>query len=114
MDTLDCRGIVAPLSRECRVPVAQPSLWRSHAGLARRRRAKGGALLRDAAMRYHAGMSNPVPLIEDDEDAAEAQALAAAIAESDADPRTAPHEDVRAWLLRLANGEFDAPPPEPC
>jgi len=21
-------------------------------------------------------------------------------------------EDVRAWLLRLANGEFDAPPPE--
>jgi hypothetical protein len=65
-------------------------------------------------MRYHVRMSNPVPLIEDDEDAAEAQALAAAIAESDADPRTAPHEDVRAWLLRLANGEFDAPPPEPC
>jgi hypothetical protein len=64
-------------------------------------------------MRYNDGMSNPVPLIEDDEDAAEAQALAAAIAESDADPRTAPHEDVRAWLLRLANGEFDAPPPEP-
>jgi len=22
-------------------------------------------------------------------------------------------EDVRAWLLRLANGEFNAPPPEP-
>ncbi len=58
-------------------------------------------------------MSNPVALIEDDEEAAEARALAAAIAESDADPRTAPHEDVRAWLLRLANGEFDAPPPEP-
>jgi hypothetical protein len=36
-------------------------------------------------------MTNPAPLIEDDEDdedAAEAQALAAAIAESDADPRT--------------------------
>jgi plasmid stabilization system protein ParE len=50
---------------------------------------------------------------EDDEDAAEAQALAAAIAESDADPRSAPHDEVRAWLLRIANGDFDAPPPEP-
>jgi len=29
----------------------------------------------------------------------------------DADPRTVPHEDVRAWLLRLAGGEFDLPPP---
>ena len=45
--------------------------------------------------------------------AAEAQALAAAIVESDADPRSAPHKDVRAWLLRIANGEFDVPPPEP-
>jgi hypothetical protein len=51
--------------------------------------------------------------IEQDNDAAEAQALAAAIAESDADRRSAPHADVRAWLLRIANGEFDAPPPEP-
>jgi Fe-S-cluster formation regulator IscX/YfhJ len=55
-------------------------------------------------------MVRPAPLIED---AGEAQALAAAIAESDADPRTVPHEDVRAWLLRLASGEFDAQPPEP-
>jgi hypothetical protein len=62
-------------------------------------------------MRYAAGMTTPVPLIEDDE--AEARALAAAIAESDADPRTVPHEEVRVWLLRLAEGEFDAPPPEP-
>lgn len=46
-------------------------------------------------------------------DEAEAQALAAAVAEADADPRTVPHERVRTWLLRLANGEFDAPPPEP-
>jgi hypothetical protein len=58
-------------------------------------------------------MTKPAPLFEDDEDAAEAQALATAIAESDTDPRTAPHEEVRAWLLRIANGEFDAPPPEP-
>ncbi len=63
-------------------------------------------------MRYTLRMANRAPIIEDDEDAAEAQALAAAVAESDADPRTAPHEEVRTWLLRLANGEFDAPPPE--
>jgi hypothetical protein len=58
-------------------------------------------------------MIDPAPLIEDDEDAAEAKALAAAVAESDADPRTVPHEEVRTWLLRIANGEFDAPPPDP-
>ncbi len=56
-------------------------------------------------------MKTLAPLIEDDE--AEARALAASIAESDADPRTAPHAEVRAWLLRLAQGEFDAPAPEP-
>jgi hypothetical protein len=56
-------------------------------------------------------MNNPAPVTEDEDDAAETKALAVAIAESDADPRTAPHEEVRAWLLRLANGEFDAPPP---
>jgi hypothetical protein len=58
-------------------------------------------------------MMHPAPLIEDDDDAAETRALAVAIAESDADPRTAPHQEVRGWLLRLAQGEFDAPPPEP-
>ena len=56
-------------------------------------------------------MSSPSHLVEDDA-AAEAEALAAAIAQSGADPRTAPHEAVRAWLLRLANGDFHAPPPE--
>ena len=61
--------------------------------------------------RHSDTMTTPVPLIEDDE--AEARALAASIAESDADPRTAPHAEVRAWLLRLAQGEFDAPPPAP-
>jgi Fe-S-cluster formation regulator IscX/YfhJ len=58
-------------------------------------------------------MTNPVPLIEDDEAEAETRALAAAVAESDADPRTVPHAEVRAWLLRLAEGEFEASPPEP-
>jgi hypothetical protein len=58
-------------------------------------------------------MKTSPPLIEDDEAEAEARALAAAIADSDADLRTASHEEVRAWLLRLAQGEFDASPPEP-
>ena len=58
-------------------------------------------------------MTTPAPLIDGDEGDAEARALAAAIAESDADPRTVPHDEVRAWLLRLARGEFDAVPPEP-
>lgn len=56
-------------------------------------------------------MTTPVLVIEDDE--AEARALGAAIAESDADPRTAPHAEVRGWLLRLAQGAFDAPAPAP-
>ncbi len=58
-------------------------------------------------------MTTPAPLVEDVEGEAEARALAAAIAESDADPRTVPHDEVRTWLLRLARGEFDAAPPEP-
>jgi hypothetical protein len=58
-------------------------------------------------------MSKPFALTEPDETVSDARALAAAIAESDADPRTVPHEDVRAWLLRLASGDFSAPPPEP-
>jgi hypothetical protein len=56
-------------------------------------------------------MRDPTGVIEDDE--AEAYALASAITDSDADPRTVPHEKVRIWLLKLANGEFDASPPEP-
>jgi len=57
-------------------------------------------------------MSDRAPLTEDNEDAAETDALAVAVAQSDADPRTVPHEAVRGWLLRLAKGEFDAAPPE--
>ncbi len=58
-------------------------------------------------------MTAPARIIEEDEVEAEARALAAAIAASDADPRSVPHEEVRAWLLRLASGEFHIPPPEP-
>ena len=61
-------------------------------------------------MAYVVGMSQPLSQIEED---AESLALAAAIAEADADPRVVPHEEVRVWLLRLAQGDFDAPPPEP-
>ena len=58
-------------------------------------------------------MTHPLPLVDGDEAEAEARALAAAVAVAEADPSRVPHEEVRAWLLRLANGEFDAPPPEP-
>ncbi|MBF0561405.1 MAG: CopG family transcriptional regulator [Alphaproteobacteria bacterium] len=54
------------------------------------------------------------PLPDFDDDDAETAALAAAVAEARADPRIIPHEDMQAWLLRLAAGEFNAPPPEPC
>jgi len=46
----------------------------------------------------------------DDEDA-EAALLAAAVAKARANKRGVPHEEMRAWLLELAAGNFDAPPP---
>ena len=58
-------------------------------------------------------MSNAVPTPDIDEEEAEAVALAAVVAEARADLRFIPHEEMQAWLLRLAAGEFDAPPPEP-
>ena len=58
-------------------------------------------------------MTHPLLLVDGDEAEAEARALMAAVAVAEADARRVPHEGVRAWLLRLANGEFDAPPPEP-
>ncbi|MEA1650036.1 CopG family transcriptional regulator [Nitrospirillum sp. BR 11164] len=57
-------------------------------------------------------MSKPAPIPElDEEQAAELAALTAAVAEADADLRAVPHEEMRAWLLELAAGNFDAPPP---
>jgi len=46
-----------------------------------------------------------------DDDMAESVALQAAVTESDADPRVIPHDNMRDWLLQLAAGKFDAPPP---
>jgi hypothetical protein len=57
-------------------------------------------------------MSEPArPLNLEEEDVA---ALTAAVEESLADPRAPiPHETVRAWLLQIAAGNLDAPPPLP-
>ncbi len=52
-----------------------------------------------------------MPHLDDEED--ELAALAVAVGEARADPRSVPHEDMRLWLLELAAGNFDAPPPEP-
>jgi hypothetical protein len=52
------------------------------------------------------------PRAEIDDDEAELAALKAAIAKSRSDPRAVPHEEMRAWLMKVSAGEFDAPPPE--
>jgi hypothetical protein len=58
-------------------------------------------------------MSIAVPHVDEDEAEAESRALGVAIAVSDADSRSVSHERVRAWLLEIAGGAFDAPVPEP-
>jgi hypothetical protein len=58
-------------------------------------------------------MDQPVPLSDFDEEAAEREALAAAVAEARANPLGIPHEDMRAWLLKIADGDFTAEPPKP-
>jgi hypothetical protein len=61
---------------------------------------------------YIKPMSNPArPLPELDVDAVELAALKSAVAKADADPRVVPHDEMRAWLLKLASGQFDMPPP---
>ncbi|QCO01198.1 hypothetical protein [Azospirillum argentinense] len=47
-----------------------------------------------------------------DDEAAESDALKAAVATARADRRGVPHEQMREWLLRVAEGEFGAEPPE--
>jgi len=56
-------------------------------------------------------MDHPAAQI-DDELEAERQLLEAAVAEAEADQRYVSHEDMRAWLLQLAQGNFNAPPPD--
>ena len=67
----------------------------------------------DQAECHPTAMSNPVPLLDIDDSAAEKAALEVAVAEADADPREVPHAEMRAWLLQIAAGNFDAPAPEP-
>ncbi|MBC7952797.1 MAG: hypothetical protein H7Z12_13390 [Rhodospirillaceae bacterium] len=58
-------------------------------------------------------MSEPARSLPDmDDTAAETEALVAAVAEARSDPRAVPHAEVRAWLLEVAAGDFDATPPE--
>jgi hypothetical protein len=59
-------------------------------------------------------MNDPArPLLDIDDEAAELAAKTAAVAEAEADPRGIPHKIVREWLLELAKGNFEAPPPKP-
>jgi len=58
-------------------------------------------------------MSNTAPVPDFDEEAAELAALTAAVDAARADRRAVPHSEMRQWLLKIAAGEFDAPPPEP-
>ena len=53
-------------------------------------------------------MADQSPLLDQTDD----RLLDAAIVESEADPRVVPHDKVRSWLMALADGDFDAPPPE--
>jgi len=47
----------------------------------------------------------------DPETEAERLLLEAAVAKARADRRYVPHEEMRAWLLELAQGNFSAPRP---
>lgn len=55
-------------------------------------------------------MNQPAAQI-DHELEAERELLEAAVTEARADQRYVHHDDMRAWLLKLSQGEFDAPPP---
>jgi hypothetical protein len=56
-------------------------------------------------------MNEDVPTCDLDEDAAELAALTAAVVEAQADTRSIPHSEVRAWLIEIAAGNFGAPKP---
>jgi hypothetical protein len=58
-------------------------------------------------------MDVPRPPAELDDEEAEAAALSAAIEAARSDPRAVPHGAMRAWLLKIAAGDFPAEPPTP-
>ena len=56
----------------------------------------------------NSAVSKPV---DDDEDAVELAALTEAVAKARANRRGVPHDQMRAWLLEMADGKFDTPAP---
>jgi len=57
-------------------------------------------------------MSNALsPLPEYDEESAELAAMTEAVDKSRANKLGVPHAEMRAWLLEIAAGNFDAKPP---
>ena len=61
---------------------------------------------------YHRPMTNPArPIADFDDEAAEIAALTRAVEKARANKRGVPHEEMRIWVLELADGNFDAPPP---
>ena len=56
-------------------------------------------------------MAHPQTLPDIDDDEAELGALSAAVAKARANRRGVSQEEMKAWLLRIAAGESDAPPP---
>ena len=57
-------------------------------------------------------MSEPVrPLTDVDDEAAEIAALTRAVEKARASTHGVPHDQMRTWLLELADGNFDSPPP---
>lgn len=46
-----------------------------------------------------------------DDDLAETEALAAAVAEARTNRQGVTHDEMRAWLIKIAAGDLDAQPP---
>lgn len=64
------------------------------------------------AVAYDPSMTDAArPLPDLDDEAAELAALTAAVEKARANKRGIPHAEMREWLLELAAGNFDAPPP---
>jgi hypothetical protein len=66
-----------------------------------------------SALAYTHSMSRPIRLQTDpdDDEAVELAALSVAVENARVNKRGIPHEEMRVWLLEIAAGDFDAPPP---
>ena len=70
-----------------------------------------GPLDREALRCHLLSMTKSAQRSDMDEAEAEAFALAAAVAVAREDLGGIPHDEMRAWLLRVAAGDLDATPP---